>query len=106
MSGPSGDGGHGGAIYNAAGATLSATNDTFAANSAQSQRVYGTDGFNIIDDQQTYPSYATVSYSGYSDYVWAGSTVDPRALQNPSRPRPTASPRPSIPRLPSRSTST
>ena len=35
-----------------------------------------------------FPSYATVTPSGESTYVWAASTTDPRALQNPGGIRP------------------
>jgi RHS repeat-associated protein len=41
--------------------------------------VYGADGYNIISDAVSYPSYATVSVSGQSAYTWAASTTDTRA---------------------------
>ncbi len=44
---------------------------------------YGADGYNVIGDTPSYPSYATVTASGNSTHVWAASTTDPRALQNP-----------------------
>jgi hypothetical protein len=51
------------------------------------QGAYGGDGYNVIDaGPPSYPSYATVTASGNGDYVWAGSTVDPRALQKPANP--------------------
>jgi hypothetical protein len=43
--------------------------------------VYGADGYNVIDNAASYPSYAQVTPSGQSDYVWAASTTDLRALQ-------------------------
>ena len=43
--------------------------------------VYGADGFNVINDTTSYPSYVNVSPSGMSDYIWASSTVDLRGLQ-------------------------
>jgi hypothetical protein len=45
------------------------------------QGVYGSQGYNVIDDAASYPPYARISPSGNSNYVWTGSTTDPRALQ-------------------------
>jgi arylsulfate sulfotransferase len=45
------------------------------------QNVYGSQGYNVIDNASSYPSYAQVSASGYSNYIWTTSTSDPRALQ-------------------------
>jgi hypothetical protein len=45
--------------------------------------VYGSQGYNVIGDAASYPSYATVTPIGQSSYTWAASTTDPRALQNP-----------------------
>jgi hypothetical protein len=42
---------------------------------------YGADGYNVIGDTTAYPSYATVTPSGQSSYVWASSTSDVRALE-------------------------
>jgi subtilisin family serine protease len=44
---------------------------------------YGSQGYNVIGDTTSYPSYATVTSSGASSWTWSGSTTDPRALQNP-----------------------
>jgi hypothetical protein len=44
---------------------------------------YGSQGYNIIGDSPNYPSYASVTPSGESTYIWAPSTTDPRGLQNP-----------------------
>jgi hypothetical protein len=46
--------------------------------------VYGADGYNIIDDQASYPAYVSVTPSGYGDYIFTGSTTDTRALQKVS----------------------
>ena len=43
--------------------------------------VYGADGYNIIGDLSSYPSYASVSPSGQSSYTWSASTSDVRGLQ-------------------------
>ncbi len=43
---------------------------------------YGSQGYNVIGDTPNYPSYATVSASGITNYQWP-ATSDPRALQNP-----------------------
>jgi subtilisin family serine protease len=50
------------------------------------QGAYGSNGYNVVDAGSSYPTYATVSPSGNSDYVWASSTTDPRALQKPAGP--------------------
>ncbi len=44
--------------------------------------VYGGDGYSISQDSQSIPSYASFSVSGESNYTWASSTTDTRALQN------------------------
>ena len=44
---------------------------------------YGSDGYNIIGDATSYPSYATVTATGESTTIWSSSTTDPRALENP-----------------------
>jgi hypothetical protein len=46
--------------------------------------VYGGDGFNVVDNTVSYPSYVTVTPSGNSDYIWASSTADLRGLQKAS----------------------
>jgi RHS repeat-associated protein len=45
--------------------------------------VYGSDGYNIIQDAFSYPSYATVSETGANDNIWTSSTTDVRALEYP-----------------------
>jgi ELWxxDGT repeat protein len=42
---------------------------------------YGAQGYDVIDGSSSLPSYATVTPSGQSNYVWASSTTDARALQ-------------------------
>src|SRR5438270_7367133 len=46
--------------------------------------VYGADGYNVIQAQQ-YPSYATVTMTGQSQYTWSSNTQDLRALQVPGQ---------------------
>jgi hypothetical protein len=43
--------------------------------------VYGADGFDVIANAVSAPSYATVVPRWKGDYTFAGSTSDPRALQ-------------------------
>ena len=43
---------------------------------------YGTQGYDVIGNAASLPSYATVTPSGQSSYTWAASTSDPRALQD------------------------
>jgi hypothetical protein len=42
---------------------------------------YGSQGYDVIDGSSSLPSYATVTPSGQSNYVWASPTTDVRALQ-------------------------
>jgi hypothetical protein len=72
---------YGGAIENAAGAIFNGTNDTFTGNTVQGGAVYGTDGYNIINDQSVNPSYASTAFSAAYPYIWSSSTTDPRALE-------------------------
>jgi uncharacterized protein (TIGR03437 family) len=48
--------------------------------------VYGSEGYNVIQDATSYPAYVTVTPSNNSSYVWLSSTTDPRALQKGSAP--------------------
>jgi hypothetical protein len=43
--------------------------------------VYGSQGYNVIEDDVSYPSYVTVTPSGASSYVWSSSLSELRALQ-------------------------
>jgi len=45
------------------------------------QGVYGNQGYSVIDNATSYPSYAQVSASGNSNNLTTNSTTDPRALQ-------------------------
>ena len=65
--------------------------DTFVKSDTTTQGnwmgTYGADGYNIIGattNNPSYPSYATVTASGYSTYTWSSNTTDPRGLQDPS----------------------
>jgi hypothetical protein len=46
--------------------------------------VYGADGFSVANNTQSTPSYASFALQGQSNYTWASSTTDPRALQTGS----------------------
>jgi hypothetical protein len=50
------------------------------------QGVYGADGYNVIGADATNPRYVTVTASSNSQYTWASSTSEPRALQKPFSP--------------------
>jgi hypothetical protein len=41
--------------------------------------VYGGDGYNVINDAVSYPSYVTVTPSGQGPYTWASTSTDVRA---------------------------
>ncbi len=45
------------------------------------QSAYGADGYNIINNQASYPAYATVTPSNNATWTWSASTTDPRALR-------------------------
>jgi hypothetical protein len=42
--------------------------------------VYGSDGYNVINDAVSYPAYAQVTASNQTGYTWLASTSDVRAL--------------------------
>jgi len=46
--------------------------------------VYGSQGYNIVNEGSSYPAYAQVSVSNAQTYTWNNSTSDVRALQRPS----------------------
>jgi hypothetical protein len=54
---------------------------TDASTAGSWKGVYGADGYNIIDDKVSYPAYVSVTPSGNSDFTFASSTTDTRALQ-------------------------
>ncbi|MEO5804163.1 MAG: glycoside hydrolase family 9 protein [Verrucomicrobiota bacterium] len=43
--------------------------------------VYGSDGYNVIANFNSYPAYAQVSVAGKSDWTWAQSSTEIRSLQ-------------------------
>jgi hypothetical protein len=43
---------------------------------------YGTQGYDVIGNSTSLPSYATITPTSASTATWAGSTTDPRALQD------------------------
>jgi hypothetical protein len=42
---------------------------------------YGAQGYDVIGSSASIPSYASVTPSGESNFTWAASTTDPRALK-------------------------
>ena len=46
--------------------------------------VYGSQGYNIVNEGASLPVYAQVSVGGALTYTWVNSTSDVRALQRPS----------------------
>jgi hypothetical protein len=46
--------------------------------------VYGSEGFNVIDDSAVYPAYVSVMPSQNLNYIWVYSDSDPRDLQKAS----------------------
>ena len=42
----------------------------------------GTEGYKVIANSQSLPSYATMAFTGGSDWIWQYQTSDTRALQN------------------------
>jgi uncharacterized protein (TIGR03437 family) len=48
--------------------------------------VYGSDGYNVIQDSTSYPTYVAATLWGNSAFTWLSSTSDPRALQKGSAP--------------------
>jgi hypothetical protein len=45
---------------------------------------YGAQGYDVIGDPASLPSFAAITPLGQSSWTWASSTTDSRALQNPS----------------------
>jgi hypothetical protein len=52
-----------------------------AATQGNWKGVYGAEGFSTANDTTRYPSYATVSMSGFAPWTWSGSTAEARALR-------------------------
>jgi hypothetical protein len=46
------------------------------------QHVYGTDGYNVVANAASYPSYAQVQINGASQWTWNANATDPRSLQD------------------------
>lgn len=42
---------------------------------------YGADGYHVVSDRQSLPSYAQMSVTDQTEYVWTDSTGDARATQ-------------------------
>ncbi len=42
---------------------------------------YGSQGYDVIGNAASLPSYATVTPAGQTPYTWAATSADPRALQ-------------------------
>jgi len=70
--------------------TSSAATATFVKMDATTQgnwkSVYGPDGYNVIADGTSNPSYVTPAVSGQLTTTWAASSSDPRALQRATNP--------------------
>jgi hypothetical protein len=45
------------------------------------KRVYGGDGYTVIDDTASLPNYVALTPVGQLDYIWTASTADVRGLQ-------------------------
>ncbi len=48
--------------------------------------VYGADGYNVVQDLSSNPTYAAPVVSGQYTFTFLASTQDPRGLQKPSNP--------------------
>jgi ELWxxDGT repeat protein len=48
------------------------------------QASYGADGYILNSGPASLPAYASLSFSGYYNYVWQASTTDQRALRQPT----------------------
>ena len=66
------------AVGNGPSATFVGTDSTTRGNW---QGKFGADGYQIVGNVTSYPSYAVVTPSGHSSWTWAASTSDVRALQ-------------------------
>jgi RHS repeat-associated protein len=63
----------------ATGATSAMFVQTDTTTQGNWKGMYGSDGYNVINDAVSYPAYAQVSVSGQSSYTWAASTGETRA---------------------------
>jgi subtilisin family serine protease len=64
-----------------AGATTAQFLTTDPTTQGTWKTVYGSDGYNVINNSESYPAYAQVTPSGNSSFTWASSTSEVRALQ-------------------------
>jgi uncharacterized repeat protein (TIGR01451 family) len=66
--------------------TPAAASFIFADTSTQGNwhGVYGVDGYSVANDSQSIPNYASFLMQKQTNYTWASSTTDPRALQRGS----------------------
>ena len=68
--------------------TISLTHATFLKQDTTTEgswiNAYGTQGYEVIGNATSLPSYATVTPSGQNTYTWTTNTTDPRALQDAS----------------------
>jgi hypothetical protein len=75
-------------IFFGGGGTTTAATASFVTTDATTQGnwqgVYGASGYNVINGATSYPSSLTVTPTGNSNYTWASSTSDNRALVNPA----------------------
>ena len=55
-----------------------------AATQGSWRGVYGADGYALAQGASSPPSYGSATVAGQSNYTWAGSTADARALQKPA----------------------
>ena len=71
-------------------ATASLTSASFVGTDTTTQGnwqgVYGADGYNVVNNTASYPSYAVVTPGGQANWTWATSTIDPRGLQQGADP--------------------
>jgi YD repeat-containing protein len=49
------------------------------------QNVYGSDGYSLLDEYNSLPSYVTADANGSQGYVWLWGTTDSRAVQIPAQ---------------------
>ncbi|MEO6035314.1 MAG: chitobiase/beta-hexosaminidase C-terminal domain-containing protein [Verrucomicrobiota bacterium] len=71
-------------ISNATQSTGSATRVLFVKTDTNTignwKGVYGGEGYNVIGNANVYPSYAQVTFSGKTDWLWANSSSEARCL--------------------------
>jgi hypothetical protein len=79
-----------GIFFGSGGATTGSGTAAFVKSDATTQGTwkgaYGADGYNVINDSVSYPSYVTVTPAGNIPYNWTVSAGEARALQKASVP--------------------